>query len=336
MPGRIIDMCGLKENILSFKNTLIVTHINPDPDALGAALGLKWIFSKLGKTSRIFCDMAASEKNCGIFNIAPELDGVDMESESFDYIICVDAASRDMLGKTLERREIDLVIDHHYTNSLYGRETYLDAKAAAAGEIIFDLAEELGLEPEPDFAQCIYCAIVSDSGSFRYSSTTPKTMRAAAKLIETGFDFAKLNRLIFQNKSLKQVGFERLAYNSLEMYGGGRVALLNITRELKKEAGLEGFEIDGLNEIPLNITGVEVGVVIKEKETETEAGENNTREFKISLRSNDYVNVAEIAAHFGGGGHVHAAGCTFTAEPGIPEPAGYIARSLVEKIESVL
>ena len=334
MPGKIIDIYKLKERILKADNILIISHVNPDADTLGSALGLKWIFAELNKTARIICDTGVNEKICGYLNIKPELDNIKNIKE-FDYIIAVDAASVNMLGETLEKykNDINLVIDHHVTNSLYGHETYLDEKAAAAGEIIYDLAKEFKLEIDQDFAKYIYCAIVSDSGAFRFSSTTPKTMRIAAELIETGFDFAKINRLIFENKSLEQVALERLAYNSLKLYSNGRIAIINISRELKKEAGLEGCEIDVIAGIPRIIMGVEAGVLIKEEDAKLE---NKKREFRISLRSNEYVNVAEIAAQFGGGGHIRAAGCTFIAEPDLDKPDEYIEKLLIEKIESVL
>jgi phosphoesterase RecJ-like protein len=346
MSGKIINLSELKEKIIKANNILIISHINPDLDTIGSALGLKWIFSKLGKTAYVICDMEINQRICGIFDIKPKLDGknitniTDIKNKNFDYIICVDIASESMLGKNLEKYKdnIDLVIDHHYTNTLYGHETYLDEKAAAAGEIIYDLAKEFELEITGEFAKNIYCAIVGDTGSFRYSSTKPKTMRITAELIETGFDFAKLNRLIFENKSLEQIAVERLAYNSLQLYSDGKIAILNITQKLKKEAGLENAEIEGITDIPRMITGVEVGVLIKEiDEIDEDKLENkNGREFKISLRSNDYVNVAEIAAQFGGGGHIRAAGCQFKAESDLINPAEYIEKLIIEKITNLL
>ena len=352
--GVSISLTGLKEKILSdeFDNVLIISHINPDPDTLGSSLGLKQILEKLNKTAYIVCDTKVNEKTCGFFDIAPELDSDYVESSGFkpDYIVCVDAAAVSQIGKYGEyysdvtsQNNISLVIDHHYTNSFYGRETYLDEKAAATGEIIFDLAKELNLNIETDraFAKNIYCSIICDSGSFKYPSTTPKTMRIAAELMSAGFDFGKLNRLIFQNKTMTQIAIERLAYNSLELCGGGKIAFIIITRDMKKQAGLEGVEIEGINEIARIAEGVEVGVVIKEADPE-EPGEKsepepeslestgNKRKFYISLRSNDYVNVAEIAGRFGGGGHIRAAGCNYEGDIDI------LIKLLTEKIEKVL
>ena len=327
MPGKLIGLRELKERILKYNNVLIISHINPDPDTLGSGLGLKWIFEKLDKSAGIICDTEINEKICGYLNVEPELDNIKPEDiKNFDYLIAVDAAAVVMLGKSLEKykNNIDLVIDHHYTNSLYGKETYLE-KVPATGEIIYNLAKLFKLEIDRDFAKNIYCAIAGDSGSFRFSSTTPETMRIGAELIETGFDFAKLNRLMFENKSLEQIAAEKLAYNNLKLYNNGKTAVINLTNEIKKEAGLENCQFDGIN--PRNIMGVEVGVIIIEKDP---------REFKISLRSNEYANVAEIAGQLNGGGHIHAAGCNFKAGPELENPAEYIEKMLIEKIESVL
>jgi len=338
-------MRELTEKIISADNNniLIVSHINPDPDTVGSSLGLKYIFEKLNKTAYVVCDTKLNDRICGFFEIKPELDLFEIESSGFmpDYIICVDAASVSQIGRLgdyysddFSQNKIDLVIDHHYTNTFYGKATYLDSQASATGEIIFELAKELNLEINQAFAKNIYCAIICDSGSFRYSSTTAKTHLIASELVSTGFDFAKLNRLIYQNKSMTQIAVERLAYNSLKLCCDGKVAFIIITSEMKKDAGLEGVEIEGINEIAKIVEGVEVGVVIKEAESdENENGENLNTEIKtyhISLRSNDYVNVAEIAADFSGGGHMRAAGCTYKGDIDILE------NELVEKIARVL
>lgn len=345
--NKSINIQELKQRIISYDNVLIIVHINPDPDTLGSALGLKQIFEKLNKTAYVVCDTKVTERVCGYFDIVPELDLNYIESSGFkpDYIICADAASVSQIGRyekyysdDISQNKIDIVIDHHYTNSFYGKETYLDEKAAATGEIIFDLAKELNLAILKDriFAKNIYCAIVGDTGSFRYSSTTPKTMSIAAGLISTGFDFAKLNRLIFQNRSITQIATDRLAYNSLRICGGGKIGLITITTDMKRAAGLEGVELDGINEIARIAEGVEVGITIKEVDPK-ENGEilkQNTNAFRISLRSNDYVNVAEIAAQYGGGGHIRAAGCRYECD--IDFDVELLEKELIEKTEKVL
>ena len=333
-----LNLRELKERVLSADHVLIVSHINPDPDTIGSSLGLKQIFQKLDKTAYVVCDTKLAARICGFFDVDPELDAPFVETSGFtpDYIFCIDAASVSQIGKYGEyysnddsQNKIDVVIDHHYTNSFYGKTTYLDEKASATGEIIFELAKELDFEIDRSFAKNIYCAIICDSGSFRYSSTTAKTMMIASELIATGFDFAKLNRLIYQNKSLTQIAVERLAYNSLKFACGGKIAFIIITNEMKKEAGLEGADIDGINEIAKIVEGVEVGVVIKEADPEDRTY-TDIRMFKVSLRSNDYVNVAEIAACYGGGGHIRAAGCKYDGDIDLFE------KELTEKIEKAL
>ncbi|MCL2816064.1 MAG: DHHA1 domain-containing protein, partial [Oscillospiraceae bacterium] len=261
-----------------------------------------------------------------------DLDAKQIKNSNFvpEHIICVDAAAVSQIGayekyysNDISKNKIDLVIDHHYTNSLYGKENYVDERAAATGEIIFELAEGCGLEGDPGFARDIYCALIWDSGSFMYSSTTPKTLSIASKLIGADFDFAKLNRLVFQTKTKTQTAAKRLAYNCLTFFCEDKIAVITITDEIKKAAGLEGAEIEDINEIAKTVEGVEVGAVIKETET---------KEFKVSLRSNEYVNVAKIAEQYGGGGHIRAAGFKI----GGYAKAKELERELVGKITEVL
>lgn len=294
------------------------------------------------------CDTPVSERICGFFGIEPGIDRVHIESSGFvpDCVICADIASPQLLGKyegeyfspCEEQNKIDIVIDHHYTNQLYGKYNYIDETACATGQIVFELAKMFDIEIDKRFASDIYCALVCDSGSFRYASTSPKTHHIAAELISTGFDFAKLNRLIFQNKTLTQIASERLAYNSLKFYCDGKAAAIIITSEMKREAGLDGIEIEGISEISKSIAGIEVGITMKEKEydNEKEKAEQNAgqadeaarpKEFKVSLRSNEYINVAEIAAHFGGGGHYRAAGCKIRGD------AAEAERQIISMIE---
>jgi len=333
---------------------LIISHINPDADTIGSALGLKYIFEKLGKNAFVVCGTDLSERMCGFFDVVPGLDRKTIKETEFvpDCVICVDTASPRLLGdyedkyysEDEEQNKIYLVIDHHYTNQNYGRYNYIDDTACAMGQIIFEIAKAFDIEISQKFARDVYCAIVCDSGSFRYASTTPKTHNIAAELISTGFDFAKLNRLIYQNKSLTQIAIERLAYNTLKFHYDGKIASIIITLDLKKESELEGVEIEGISEISKSIMGVEVGFTMKEKEkdnkdkekerekekdADSQSNDNNEyiSEFKVSLRSNEYINVAEIAADFGGGGHPRAAGCKITGS------VSQVEKQLLDRIE---
>lgn len=344
-------MSELKEKILEVDNVLILSHINPDADAIGSMLSMKYILKKLGKTAFAVCGSVLSERICGFFDVEPSLDERDIEKTGFvpDYVICVDTASPQLLGdykdeyysQDAEQNKIYLVIDHHYTNQLYGRYNYVDDMACAAGQIVFEIAKAFDIEINQKFAKDVYCAIICDSGSFRYASTSPKTHNIASELIATGFDFAKLNRLIYQNKSLTQIAIERLAYNTLNFYYGGKIASIIITLDLKKEAGLDGIEIEGISEISKCIAGVEVGFTMKEKDKDNNKdneknddvqfndndNENYISEFKISLRSNEFINVAEIAADFGGGGHPRAAGCKINGN------VSEVEKKLIDRIE---
>jgi phosphoesterase RecJ-like protein len=211
-------------------------------------------------------------------------------------------------SKYPEDNRIDIVIDHHVSNTGYGKYNYVNADAAASGEIIYALAVKLGVPLTPELALPLYCAISDDTGGFRYPNTTPNTMRIAASLMDTGIDFARLCRLMYHTKNAEQLAAERMAYNALKLYCGDKAAFISISNELKKTYGLEKSELEGISNLPKDVAGAEVGVVMKEISADPEGRPR----FKISLRSNEYINVSDIAARFGGGGHFHAAGCRIT------------------------
>ncbi|GHV13378.1 DHH family phosphoesterase [Clostridia bacterium] len=325
-----IDFLSLCREIrASDGNIMILTHMNPDPDTIGSALGLKAVLAALNKTAFVVCDTPVSQRMQGYFNICENIDEDSLPPASeISKVICVDIAARTMLGKFAESRA-DIVIDHHYTNTGYGDLTYLDDTASATGEIIAQLAEALEVPLTADIAVPLYCAIAADTGSFMFSNTTPRAFTIAAKLLSAGFDAARLMRLMFQNKSLLQVSAERLAYNELRFFGNGKIAVISMTNEMKREHGIEGVEIEGLNNIPRTVEGVEVGAIIKESYPEDVTAEGTL--YRVSLRSNEYVNVAEIAANFGGGGHPRAAGCKIRAKS-IDE----VQASLIELIGKAL
>ena len=306
-------------------NILILSHANPDLDTLGSGLGLRMALQAVGKRAAQVCADLLTERQARILDAPRGLDAEALESGRFapDYVIAVDTADPVLLGGYTEKYagRIDLVIDHHATNKGYGRLNYVDAASPAAGQIIFEIVEALGIPLTPELARPLYAAIADDTGSFRYQSTSPATHTAAARLISTGLDFARLNRLIFQCKSAEQIAVERLAYNNMEYAFGDRVCVVVITDALKEAAGLAGAAVEDIHGITHMGDGVEVGVLIKQ------TGE---AKYKVSLRSNEYADVSAVAARFGGGGHVNAAGCTLRGD------LGELRHRLLDAVEAAL
>lgn len=303
-------------------NFLIVSHASPDADTIGSAAALVKGLRSLGKKADAICDEAIPKK---LAFLDAECCFVETEPAGTETYISVDTASASMLGglagKYTVERVFDLSIDHHMVNSIPCERRLLHIDYSSCGEIIFELLIEMGVKMTKSIATSLYGAMSSDSGGFRFSSTRGETMRYAAVLMETGIDFAKINRLLFETKTPSQIALERFAYNSIELFLGGRLAIIAFKKDDLSTVNAEESDIDSINQIPRQISGVEVSAIIRPKGDKV----------KVSLRSNDYFNVAAFASElFGGGGHHHAAGCSFEGD------VDEVKRIIVEALEGKL
>ena len=231
----------------------------------------------------------------------------------------MDVASAGQLGVS-EAPHFALSIDHHAVNRIGCERLLLKSDYPAAGEIVYELLCALGLPLDRPLATLLYAAISSDSGGFRYSSTRPQTHLCAAKLLETGIDFAKINRLLFETKSEVQTALEKAAYNRLELHCGGKLAVVALDEALMAALGASESDVDCVNQIPRQLAGVEVSAVLRPTAGGT----------KVSLRSNECFDVAAFTAALGGGGHVHAAGCRFALP--VAQARDELVRLLSEKL----
>ncbi len=283
--------------INSANKIAIFNHINPDGDALGSAFGLKLCLLAIGKQAEVFLregDYLTKE-----YKLLKDTSESDLKIEDCDLKIAVDCADLSRLGVFADIFNGETVaIDHHITHRPFAKTTLVVPSSPATGEIIFDLAEKMGTSLTHDIAYNLYLAIVCDTGSFKYSSTTPHTHIAAAKLMETGIDIADMTKQLFDTKSFEYLQMYKTGIERLEMYSGGKISLLSFFESDFEEAGISEADADAIVNLPSSIAGVWVGVYIRQRNDE----------YKISLRSNSNVNVAEIAEEFGGGGHERASG----------------------------
>jgi bifunctional oligoribonuclease and PAP phosphatase NrnA len=277
-------------------DVLILTHKSPDGDTIGSALALCRTLTKLGKAARVVCADPIPEK----FRYL--LDGLIFGESEPGLIVSTDVASAELMGGSLApyAGKVDLCIDHHPSNTGYAAFTVVDPSAAATCEIMAEIINILNVEMDSDIANCLYTGIATDTGCFRYSNTTPKTLRTAADMIEKGADSVTINKRLFETVSRGRLEFERLALETLELYFNGRAALITLTRAMNEKAGITDSETEGIPSIPARIEGVEAGITVKEKEDGV---------YKISLRTAETLNASDICANFGGGGHAAAAGC---------------------------
>lgn len=288
------------EILLSMNNILILAHENPDGDAVGSACALCKALRSIGKNAAV--SLESFSKNDEYLT-----DGL-LASEDFTYehIVAVDTADNRILGvakTSLDKDcEVELCIDHHISNIFYANSTCLDETAAAAGEVIYDILREMNIEIPKDIAECIYLAVATDTGCFRYSNTTAKTFRTAADMADAGADVARINKLQFETKSKEYAAIEKMAISSMQTHFNGKCAVLAITNEMYTESNVSDNETQPLASLPRQIEGVYAGITIKEKKKGM---------CRISVRTNAPVNASKIASYLGGGGHSMAAGCSF-------------------------
>ena len=279
---------------------VLCTHVSPDGDTLGSSLGLAMSLKRLGKEVIIYCDDLINKS----FSFIPGIDMVQRPEPgsklAADLLVVIDASSFDRIGivaEVVEYKQL-LNIDHHISNTRFADYLYLDAKAAATGEIMCELLQEMNWPVGHDIAECLYIAISTDCGSFRYANTTPKTMRAGAWLLEQGVQPNEISDKL-DMKSRLTVEMLAKVLPSLTFDADGKIAYLTITNDLyNKDANTDSFV-----NYPRYIDGVEVAIMFKAVEPKVT---------RVSMRSSN-VDVAQVALSFGGGGHIRAAGCTIYA-----------------------
>lgn len=278
-------------------NILILTHAHPDGDTLGSGFALLRALLKLGKKARLINDDEIPHKYDYLY------EGLDVSQFEESYIVAVDVATQNLLGGLQDKYsdKIDLCIDHHMTNTEYA-ENLLLRDAPAACEIVYDVIKELGVEIDNKIADCLYTGISTDTGCFRYASTTSHSYRVAAELIDLGANSGLINRKMFETKTKSYVRLERLAFDGLKLFCNDRVAVMTVTQEMYAQTGSNEQETEALAPLTRQIEGVEIGITIREKKDKT---------CKASLRTYESVNAAELAKFFGGGGHAQAAACRF-------------------------
>lgn len=284
-------------------NILILTHRNPDGDAVGSMLALYYVLKTMGKRVRCQSDKIPDSLSYPVCEEA-------FDEFEEDVVVSTDVADEKLFPpKLLEEYEgkVFLSIDHHETSKPFAEYTHVNPNACAACEVIYDMLDEAGFDISKDIANALYLGIATDTGCFRYANATAHTFEVASKLISAGADSAEINRIVFETKSKALVQFEALAAASLKTYFDGKCALLVITRDMYKGTGITESETHGIAALPRQIEGVLVGIVIKEREDCV---------YKISVRSNEPVSAAEICSVFGGGGHKLAAGCELTGRLG--------------------
>lgn len=295
------------------KNTLIICHTRPDGDAIGSAFALKEILRQIGCDAYCICADEVPKRLKFLTSSIQSSSLIDAIPEDFipERIITVDTASLSQMGKleSFFGGSVDIMIDHHRVGEPYA-DHYIDASAAATGEIICRIAEALltskGKSIPLSVCKCLYAAISSDTGCFKYSNVTPSTHIAAASLIKNGIDAAEINRLLFDTKSPARLHAEKVGLDNLSLREGGKVAVVALDFDDLKRLEVDSEEFDAFIDAARLVEGAQVAVSVRRPSPD--------ETFRVSMRSMSNVDVSVICAGFGGGGHVKAAGCSIDAD----------------------
>ena len=276
-------------------------HIRPDGDCVGSCLALYQYLSTAmaGTDVKIYL-----EKPSDIFRGIKgfeEIDSTFADTEPFDVFFCMDCADDRLgqAGKYFSQARKTVNIDHHVSNKGCADINYVVPTASSTSELVYDLIGRESLDK--DLAMAIYIGIIHDTGVFQYSNTAPETMEKAAELIRYGFDFPKLIEETFYEKTYIQTQIMGRALMESIRFLEGRCIVSCVERRTMEFYEVDSSDLDGIVNQLRNIKGVDCAIFMYQ---------TDVLEYKVSLRSNEKVNVAQIAAYFGGGGHVRAAGCT--------------------------
>ncbi len=317
-----MDYSKLNDIIKSSKNILIISHINPDGDTLGSMCGL---YSAILDNCKKKCDMMSISKVPDVYSYLPHLHDVKNiedfdKSREYDLVINVDVASIDRImdAKILfEKAKFTVNIDHHKTNNAYGDLNFVNPDASSTGEVLFGCFNQMGWNINLDTAICLYTAILTDTGSFRFDNTKPSTFDAAAKLVEIGVQPSDIYKKVYESDSKTLVMFQAHCISKAKFLDNDKIAYTIVYKKDMENFSAGDDCMEGLTEKLRAIVTTKIAFVAKEMKN------GGT---KVSMRSK-FADVAEVCEVFGGGGHKFAAGCTIKA------PVEEAARKILEEIQ---
>jgi phosphoesterase RecJ-like protein len=322
MIKRIIDR--LKKS----RRILVVSHANPDGDAIGALLATGLALRSMDKTVFMYNQSVIP----AVYRFLPSVQAISQKTEPWidqelDAIMVLDCGALERVGKMapiIGKANTIINIDHHVTNTRFGHVHLIDADACATSEIIYRMIKQLNIDFTCPIATAIYTGILTDTGSFRFSNTNKAAFAICSEMIANGANPYEVAQHVYGHYSLGRIKLLNLALDSLEISPNGRMSIMSLTQGMLDETGTQAEDIDGIINYARRIEDVKVAALIHE-----EAGNGRERrQYHVSLRSDGNVNVARIAARFGGGGHANAAG--FSVEAALPE----LKDKIVELIET--
>jgi phosphoesterase RecJ-like protein len=308
------------EAIRARQRFVLSSHSRPDGDSIGSQLAMAYALHALGKdVVAVNADQAPGPlmQFPGVpdIRIAPRVDG------DFDAAIIMECGDLGRTGVEGLDRFFVINIDHHPGNANYGQINWFDASAAACAEMVFELVRALGVPLTTDIATHIYLAILTDTGSFHYSSISPRTFDICRECLEAGADPVLVARNVYDSNNMGRLKLFGAVLSAMQLDPTGRIAIVYVDHEMAREAGGTYEDTEGLINLPLTVKEIEAVVFFKQIEGD---------EYRVSMRSKGDIDIGSVAKEYGGGGHKNAAGCTVTG------PIDTLQKTFIEKIERAI
>lgn len=286
----------IKELIESSKSIGLLTHENPDGDAIGSLIAFYLILRDMNKDVEVIASKIPER-----FKYLEDIDKiVDNSQKNFDLVIVLDCASKKRIGQIdniVDRASQVIVIDHHVSNTLYGDINYIEGNTSSCAQVLYYLFKEWKWNINKECGKALMTGVLTDTSGFKNDNVDKNTYLMAAEMLDVGIDIYNLQREVLTIVTKPQLELKRIALDRLEFFDNGKIAFSYVTKKDMDSVGAMVGDHEGLVEIGRDIIGVEVSIFMREDEG-----------FKISLRSNGSVKVNEIAEFFDGGGHEMAAG----------------------------
>ena len=299
VPGVLLDWIRQRDRFV------LTSHVHPDGDAIGSALGLQQMFRHLGKNAMVWLrDPVPS-----VYRALPGSQNIHVGSEPpagfpdrYAGVVVLECPTLSRTGLEDVLPALPLMnMDHHLGNGHYGAVNWVETAAPAVGEMVYRVARALHLDISPDTATLLYLTLVTDTGGFRFANATAETFDAAAALVRQGARPEVVSHWLYESQPEPAVRLVGEALRTLERHHHGRIATVWLTQDMLERAGAGDGDSEGLIDYPRSVAGVDAVALFRQIDDQT---------FKVSLRSRGDINVEQIARRFGGGGHPNAAGFT--------------------------
>jgi bifunctional oligoribonuclease and PAP phosphatase NrnA len=314
------EIAKIVDAIRARQRFVLSSHSRPDGDSIGSQLAMLYALRALGKEA-IAINADPAPPPLMAFPGVPEIRIAPRAEGNFDASIIMECGDLARTGVNGLERFFVINIDHHPGNTSYGQLNWFDASAAACGEMVFDLVKALGVPLSIEIATHIYLAILTDTGSFHYSSISPRTFDICRECLEAGVDPVLVARNVYDSNNMGRLKLFGAVLSAMQIDPTGRIAIVYLDHEMAREAGGTYEDTEGLINLPLTVKEIQAVVFFKQHEAD---------EYRVSMRSKGPIDIGAVAKEFGGGGHKNAAGCTVTGA------IDALQKLFVDKIEGAI